>query len=168
MGTMSGGSLTIRGSPSTTWVSLSNAWMLSFVRAFSTRRSASLRPFLSSSAWSRGSPSWICMRAYQTSRLRIDANSRIAVRYSPTEAVITSPRSASENPLFRPATARLAARRFTSHSHGPGRVSSKSLMSNSSSRSGDPNRPKFDTCASPQTWTLIPDRGVEARSAAMR
>ena len=34
MGTMSGGSLTIRGSPSTTWVSLSNAWRLSFVRAF--------------------------------------------------------------------------------------------------------------------------------------
>jgi hypothetical protein len=30
------------------------------------------------------------MREYQTSRLRIEANSRIAVRYSPTDVVITS------------------------------------------------------------------------------
>jgi hypothetical protein len=142
--------------------------MLSFVRALSTRRWASLSSFFPSIAWSSGSPSRTWRREYQTSRLRIDANSRIAVLYSPTDAVITCARSAFAKPLFRPAMARLAARRFTSHSHGPGRVSSKSLMSNSSSRSGDPNRPKFDTCASPQAWTLIPERGVEARSAAMR
>ena len=147
---------------------MSNAWMLSFVRALSTRRWASLRLFLLSSAWSSGSPWRTWRREYQTSRLRIDANSRIAVRYSRAEAVITSRRSASEKPLFRPATAMLAARRLMSHSQGPGRVSSKSLMSNRSSRSGDPNRPKFDRCASPQAWTLIPERGVEARSAAMR
>jgi hypothetical protein len=127
-----------------------------------------LRSFFLSTAWSSGSPSRTWRREYQTSRLRIDANARIAVRYSPTEAVITCPRSALVKPLFHPATARLAARRFTSHSHGPGKVSSKSLMSNRSSRSGDPNRPKFDTCASPHTWTLKPDRGVEARSAAIR
>jgi hypothetical protein len=40
-------------------------------------------------------------------------------------------------------------------------------MSNISCRSGEPNTPKFDTCASPQSWTLIRDRGVGARSAAM-
>ena len=36
IGTISGGSLTIRGSPSTRWVSFANALRLSFVRAFST------------------------------------------------------------------------------------------------------------------------------------
>ncbi len=78
-----------------------------------------------------------------------------------------SARSASVKPLLRPAIDRLAASRLTSHSHGPGSVSSKSLMSNTSSRSGEPNRPKFDRWASPQTWVVIPDRGVAARSAAM-
>ena len=62
---------------------------------------------------------------------------------------------------------RLAARRLTSHSHGPGRVSSKSLTSKSSLRSGEAYRPKLDRCASPQTWTVRPDTGVVARSLAM-
>src|SRR5215218_9925861 len=34
----------------------------------------------------------------------------------------------------------------------PGRVSSKSLRSNSSRRSGEANRPKLDRCASPHSW----------------
>ena len=42
-----------------------------------------------------------------------------------------------ENPLSRPAMAKLAASRLTSHSHGPEQVSSKSLMPTSSWRSGD-------------------------------
>ena len=67
-------------------------------------------------------------------------------------------RSAGSNPRSRPRTSKLAASRFTSHSHGPGSVSSKSLMSNSSCRSGEPNTPKFDRCASPHSCTLIPDR----------
>ncbi len=54
-----------------------------------------------------------------------------------------------------------------SHSHGPGSVSSKSLMSNSIWRSGDANTPKFDRCASPQSWTTMSDCGVSARSEAM-
>ncbi len=54
-----------------------------------------------------------------------------------------------------------------SHSHGPGSVSSKSLMSNSILRSGDANTPKFDRCASPQSWTTMSDRGVSARSDAI-
>ena len=62
---------------------------------------------------------------------------------------------------------KLAAIRLTSHSHGPGRVSSKSLMSKISCRSGVPNTPKFDRCASPHSWTVIPETGVGARSAAM-
>ena len=74
---------------------------------------------------------------------------------------------AARSPRSRPRTSKLAARRFTSHSHGPDSVSSKSLMSNSIRRSGVPNRPKFDRWASPQSCTVTPDRGVAARSAAM-
>ena len=40
-------------------------------------------------------------------------------------------------------------------------------MSNSILRSGVPNSPKFDRWASPQSWTVTPERGVCARSAAM-
>jgi hypothetical protein len=61
----------------------------------------------------------------------------------------------------------LAASRLRSHSHGPGSVSSKSLRSNTSRRSGEPNTPKFDRCASPQDCTWNPERGIPARSAAM-
>ena len=66
-------------------------------------------------------------RAYQTSMLRIAPNSCIASRYErPTVALIFS-RVLSSKPRSRPATAKLATRRLTSHSNGPGRVSSKSL-----------------------------------------
>ncbi len=61
----------------------------------------------------------------------------------------------------------LAAKRLTSHSHGPGRVSSKSLTSNMSERSGEANRPKLDRWASPQICAESPERGVVARSEAM-
>jgi hypothetical protein len=50
--------------------------------------------------------------------------------------------------LSRPAIATLAASRLTSHSHGPGRVSSKSLRSNSNCRSGEAKAPKLPRCAS--------------------
>ena len=112
--------------------------------------------------------SWSTSRwSYQASSVLISADARIWPRYSATQAVTTSRRSAGANPRSRPATSMLAARRFTSHSHGPGSVSSKSLMSNISFRSGEPNTPKFDRCASPQSCTLMSDRGVAARSAAM-
>ena len=65
------------------------------------------------------------------------------------------------------ATARLAASRLTSHSNGPGRVSSKSLTSKTSRRSGEANAPKFDRCASPHSCTRSPDAGIPARSAAI-
>ena len=51
--------------------------------------------------------------------------------------------------------------------HGPGRVSSKSLMPKTNCRSGDPKAPKFIRWASPQSWVVMPDRGPAARSAAM-
>ena len=62
-----------------------------------------------------------------------------------------------ENPLSRPATARLAASRLTSHSNGPGWVSSKSLMSKTSRRSGEAKTPKLLMCASPHSCTFRPE-----------
>jgi len=56
---------------------------------------------------------------------------------------------------------------LTSYSNGPGKVSSKSLTSNNSSRSGEANAPKFERCASPHTCTSSPAVGVPARSTAM-
>ncbi len=64
------------------------------------------------------------------------------------------------NPRLRPAISRLAARRCTSHSNGPGRVSSKSLRSKTSWRSGAANPPKLERWASPHSWTPRPVFGV--------
>src|SRR4029078_10032143 len=61
----------------------------------------------------------------------------------------------------------LAASRLTSHSHGPGIVSSKSFESNTSVRSGDAKRPKFERWASPLAWTMMSLRGVGGRSNAI-
>src|ERR1700728_4655204 len=81
--------------------------------------------------------------------------------------MIASDRTDLEWPLALAATTMLAARRLTSHSHGPGSVSSKSLQSKTSCRSGDPKTPKFDRWASPQIWAVRPDVGVVERSDAM-
>ena len=61
--------------------------------------------------------------------------------------------SASEKSRSRPAISKLAARRFTSHSNGPGSVSSKSFTSNTSERSGEAKPPKLERCASPHSCT---------------
>ena len=172
IGMMIGGSATMRSSPSTSSVRLANTRMLSRVLALATISSfalasslvtrlirTSLRTILSSIPASR---CW-----YHASRLLIPEASRIRSRYSRTPAMTTARRSAGVKPRSRPMTSKLAASRFTSHSHGPGRVSSKSLMSNSIRRSGVPNRPKFDRWASPHSCTVIPDTGVAARSVAM-
>src|ERR1019366_3911915 len=71
------------------------------------------------------------------------------------------------HPFSRAATTRLAASRLTSHSNGPGRVSSKSRKSNIRFRSGVAHRPKFKTWASPQSYTIRPLLAREARSRAM-
>ena len=63
------------------------------------------------------------------------------------------------SPRWRPTTCRLAHRRLTSHSHGPGSVSSKSLMSKTRLRSGVANLPKLVTCASPHACTRRPVTG---------
>ena len=93
------------------------------------------------------------------------AGHRLAV--AATEAIVASRVSAFEKPLLRAAIVKLAAIRFTSYSNGPGRVSSKSLTSNISLRSGEANAPKFDRCASPHSCASSPAVGVALRSAAM-
>ena len=78
----------------------------------------------------------------------------IAVRYIATAASTVARRSAAPKSRSRAATSMLAARRLTSHSNGPRRVSSKSFTSKTSDRSGDAKKPKFRRCASPHSWTL--------------
>ena len=75
--------------------------------------------------------------------------------------------SAAVKPFARAAITTLAASRLTSHSHGPGSVSSKSFESKTSVRSGEANRPKFERWASPLAWTMMSLRGVVDRSRAM-
>jgi hypothetical protein len=97
----------------------------------------------------------------------IAAKPCIALRYSPIASRTMRERRPAPMPISRPATTMLAARRFKSHSHGPGRVSSKSFRSKMRSRSGEPNMPKFATWASPQSCTRMPVRGLVARSEAI-
>jgi hypothetical protein len=52
----------------------------------------------------------------------------------------------------RAAIVTLAAMRLTSYSNGPGGLS-KSFGSKTNVRSGGANTPKFEMCASPQSWT---------------
>ena len=157
----------IRGRPSTMRVSFATSCMLSRVRALAMPLSSILRCRACSceSNCARSSSTSAC--AYQTSRFVILAKSRIACRYRVTEAVTISRRSLPPNPLPRAATSMLAASRLTSHSHGPGVVSSKSLTSNTSRRSAEPKIPKFDRCASPHACTASPDTGVWERSLAI-
>ena len=61
----------------------------------------------------------------------------------------------------------LVANRLTSHSNGPGSVSSKSRRSNSRLRSGVAHRPKLRTWASPHICTSMPVFGDADRSEAM-
>ena len=91
----------------------------------------------------------------------------IASRYERVTARLIDCRCFASKPRSRPATAKLATSRFTSHSNGPGSVSSKSLMLNTSRRSGAAKPPKLDRCASPQSCTSSPVRGAPARSAAI-
>ena len=141
--------------------------MLSFVRAFAICLSARLTSF--GLNWEANSLITLSISRceYHTSSCFIEANSTIAVRYRPTVSSTIRSCSLARKPLSRAAINMLAASRLTSHSQGPGSVSSKSLTSNTSRRSGDANTPKFDRCASPQHCTVNPDRGVDARSFAM-
>ncbi len=150
MGTIRGGSATICSSSPTTPVRLEKTRMLSRVLAFARSCPASLasrlpRRFSRTSVRISAMMSSVFMCAYQTSSVGSSAASRMTSRYSRTAAVTISRRSSAPNPRSRPAISRLAVRRFRSHSHGPGSVSSKSLTSKMSWRSGEPNTPKFIT-----------------------
>ena len=82
-------------------------------------------------------------------------------------AIVAARFCAAAEAVARPAMTMLAASRLTSHSQGAGSVSSKSLASNTSVRSGDPKSPKLDRWASPLACTMMSVRGVVARSKAI-
>ena len=92
-------------------------------------------------------------------RSRISANEAIALWYEPHRSDYRLARCFAENPRSRPAISKLAARRLTSHSQGPGSVSSKSLMSNTMWRSAEAKPPKFERWASPHSCMLRPETG---------
>ena len=77
---MSGGSLTILGSPSTISVSFANALRLSFDRALATLRSKRFRCFPVACPAASAAISSTSMREYQRSRLDISAKPLIASR----------------------------------------------------------------------------------------
>ena len=106
------------------------------------------------------------MRAYQTSRTRIAANScrrdAIGAGQDAHYRLTTALRACRSS---RPATTKLAANRLMSHSQGAGKVSSKSFRSKTRLRSGVANRPKLDRWQSPHACTRMPLVGVVARSS---
>ena len=124
-------------SPSTTVVSFENAAMLSLVRAFAMRL---LRPLdrlgANCDGESREHALDLQVRVPHREVVhRRECRHRVAVL---RDRVEHDPLSCSlaRKPLSRAAISMLTASRLTSHSHGPGSVSSKSLMSNTSAPLG--------------------------------
>ena len=87
------------------------------------------------------------MRAYHTSRADIWLYSAMRSRYDRTQDSAASLAAPLLKPLLRQARTTLAARRLTSHSHGAGRVSSRSLISKMTRRSGLAKSPKLSRWA---------------------
>ena len=80
IGSISGGSATIRGVPSATVASFENAWRLSRVRAFSSVRTAVRTDRFDASRRRSATCVSISSRAYQTSSVRMAAKARIDTR----------------------------------------------------------------------------------------
>jgi hypothetical protein len=157
----------MRRLPSTLSTSFEKARSLSFARALATLRTKALRCLPPTAVAQRAAIESASSCWYQDSRLPIPASRRIVWRYSREAAATIRRRSRPANPRSRPASEKLAASRFRSHSQGPGSVSSKSLRSNTSRRSGEAKAPKFERWASPQSWVSKPVVAVAARSAAI-
>lgn len=134
-----GGAGAKRPRPPTSSVSVPRSWRLSRERSLRSALSVRHAVCLPMASWCRTCS--VSAAAYQTARVDRRAKPRTALRQDRTTAVRRSSRS---EPFWLPATAKLAARRNTSHSHGPGAASSKSLRSNSNRRSGVTNTPKLD------------------------
>ena len=124
----------MRYSPSTCSVSLLNAFMLSLPCALA--RFVSNRLISAGVALDRYSANTFSTssRAYQTSRFVIpgERRHRLAVGLHGRRATITAGLLRRERSATGPRSRSSAASRLTSHSNGPGLVSSKSLMSNMS------------------------------------
>ena len=135
------------GVPSTISVSLPAACRLSRVRALARHLLGELEPLALTPSAAVLAAGWHgpCRaarrrrRASTTRRARASRRRRSCARgrSARRRARSRGPRP-RRRPLLRPASTKLAARRLRSHSNGPGSVSSKSLTSKSSSRSGEP------------------------------
>ena len=140
-----------------------SAWADVFERAFLIiafmSRSLARRAILSIIAAST--------REYHTSSCVIVANAAMRSLYELTAASAARAHALSVPLIKRPASIILVANRLTSHSHGAGKVSSKSLMSKIRFRSGVANNPKFIKWQSPHACALFPSVGVFAKSLAM-
>ena len=77
------------------------------------------------------------IREYQVSSAPARAYSPMRSRYEPMAYSRARWLNDRVQPSDRPAMTKLAASRLVSHSNGPGSVSSKSLRSNTSDRSGE-------------------------------
>ena len=156
MRVISGGCSTKWCLPSTSSVILGNRCSPMRLRAFAAicsrwslaLASARLR---SSLRRSRGSTR---LQEGSSRRIRACALGRTA------QVAATSLKHRSDMPLTRPATTKLAASRFRSHSHGARSVSSKSLISKIRLRSGVAKSPKLRRWQSPQACTAMPVVGV--------
>ena len=168
-GTISGGSPMIRGSPSTIVGELAERLQAVLaVRLRDVARRSGARCLASASSGHAARDA----RPRRAARTRRRGCASRRSRASPrgtarATARLIALRCLASNPRSRPATAKLATSRLTSHSNGPGSVSSKSLTLKTSRRSGAAKTPKFERWASPQSCTCRPVRGVAARSAAM-
>ena len=107
-----------------------------FANPFSTR-AAAFRCALPAAAVAVASTPSASSLEYQMSSVRMPAKSCMALRYAEIEDVAEARASAGAKPLFRAAITKLADRRATSYSNGPGSVSSKSFRSNRRVRSGE-------------------------------
>ena len=141
----------MRYSPSTRSVSLAKAFMLSLPCALA--RFLSNRLTSAGIALANGTGRTPSRRRVVRTRRRGWSSVRtraIASRYGPHDPRRRHALPSSSNSRDRAAISKLAARRLTSHSNGPGLVSSKSLTSNTSVGRVRRSRRSCDRCASPQ------------------
>ena len=165
--TTRGGSSTKILLPSTTVVSLRTAVHAVRAWALATVRRTAFSPVLPLVRCAHASIVETSTRSYQMSISFMAAYSAMDWRYCRALASAASATTSSGKPLSRAASTNDVASRFTSHSKGPGLVSSKSLTSKTGTRSGAANSPKFDRWASPQSCTCRPLEGCAPRSLAM-
>ena len=167
-GTISGGSLMNCSSPSTSRVSLANAFRRSFDSALATVRWKFFNALVPASAPQRAS---ICVGVeLGVPEIEVghggERSHRVAVRLRGRAATMRGACPFVE-PAVAPGDIEAGGQPLDVPFERAGHVSSKSLTSKTSDRSAEAKPPKFARCASPHSCTFKPECGAEARSAAI-